>query len=325
MDVRTPPAAPRRRALLDLDADLAEAIDPGQRAYARRALTVPMLRLEQGPWDLHGLDSVGGAFGVMVTSGLVVRDIVIGPSPASELLGPGDVVEAAPPPERMLPASVHLSVAEPATVAVLDERILAAIRAWPGLGAVLIRRLARQEARQATHRAIAQLPRVEQRVVALFWHLAERWGRVTSDGVALPLALTHETIGRLVGARRPTVSLALKELSASGAVRRRSTGAWLLDRASVEDLVPDERAWRAAEIALVAQAHRKSPVARPSQAAVVGEFERLRLRVRMLEQLHTARTERTLGLVERCRATREAVLSARARRATPLAPITPPR
>jgi hypothetical protein len=62
----------------------------------------------------------------------------------------------------------------------------------------------------------------------LFWHLAERWGRVTGDGVIVPLALTHRILGQLVGARRPTVSTALSELAERGELVRRPDGSWLL-------------------------------------------------------------------------------------------------
>ena len=57
--------------------------------------------------------------------------------------------------------------------------------------------------------AISQLVRVDRRLLALFWHLAERWGRVTGDGVLVPLTLSHRMLSQLVGARRPTVSTAL--------------------------------------------------------------------------------------------------------------------
>jgi CRP-like cAMP-binding protein len=59
-------------------------------------------------------------------------------------------------------------------------------------------------------------------------HIAERAGRVTSDGTLIPIRLTHEALGKLVGARRPTVSLAMKELDAAGRVRRLADGTWLL-------------------------------------------------------------------------------------------------
>ena len=50
------------------------------------------------------------------------------------------------------------------------------------------------------------------------WLLAESWGRVTQAGIRLPLGLTHDVLGALVGARRPTVTLALRELTERGAI-----------------------------------------------------------------------------------------------------------
>ena len=41
------------------------------------------------------------------------------------------------------------------------------------------------------------------------------------------MALTHETLGGLIGARRPTVTLALRKLSEDGSVLRQESG-WLL-------------------------------------------------------------------------------------------------
>jgi CRP/FNR family transcriptional regulator, cyclic AMP receptor protein len=67
-----------------------------------------------------------------------------------------------------------------------------------------------------------------QRILALLCHLALRWAHVTPDGVTLHLPLTHEMLGRLIGARRPTVSLALLALTDRGLVARRDEGIWLL-------------------------------------------------------------------------------------------------
>ena len=64
--------------------------------------------------------------------------------------------------------------------------------------------------------------------MALFWHLAERWGRMTAEGVVMPLTLSHRLLGELVGARRPTVSAALGELAHEGRLVRRRSGDWLL-------------------------------------------------------------------------------------------------
>ena len=46
----------------------------------------------------------------------------------------------------------------------------------------------------------------------LFWHLAERWGNHTPEGIVIPLRLTHAQIGELIGAQRPSVTTALSRL-----------------------------------------------------------------------------------------------------------------
>jgi CRP/FNR family cyclic AMP-dependent transcriptional regulator len=74
---------------------------------------------------------------------------------------------------------------------------------------------------------ISSMPRVDARVQALLWHLADRWGHVTLDGVVVPVRLTHDMIGRLVGAHRPSVTTALSELSRAGRISRLPHG-WLL-------------------------------------------------------------------------------------------------
>ena len=61
--------------------------------------------------------------------------------------------------------------------------------------------------------AIINQARVNVRLLMLLWHLADRWGRVRSEGVVLPLHLTHSVLADLVAARRPTVTSALSELA----------------------------------------------------------------------------------------------------------------
>jgi CRP-like cAMP-binding protein len=80
----------------------------------------------------------------------------------------------------------------------------------------------------AVHQAILQLSPVETRLLILFWHLAERWGRVTPDGIAIRLALSHELLGHLVGSRRASVTTALAHVCESGRLHRRADGTWVL-------------------------------------------------------------------------------------------------
>ena len=57
--------------------------------------------------------------------------------------------------------------------------------------------------------------------------LAERWGEVTPDGTMIPLALTHVTLGGMIGARRSTVTVAVSLLAKQGHLLKHDRG-WLL-------------------------------------------------------------------------------------------------
>jgi DNA-binding IclR family transcriptional regulator len=51
---------------------------------------------------------------------------------------------------------------------------------------------------------------------------------VTPTGVLVPMPLTHTWLARLVGAQRPSVTTALKQLADQGLVERLTDGSWLL-------------------------------------------------------------------------------------------------
>ncbi len=112
--------------------------------------------------------------------------------------------------------------------AVLDRRFLQAAARWPQLMVEILRRLNAQEHRIAVTGAICQLPRVEDRIVSLLRHFGGRVGNIGPDGLRVPLPLTHRALGDLVGARRPTVSIALSNLSGEGQLSRLDDGTWLV-------------------------------------------------------------------------------------------------
>lgn len=221
-----------RVPLLEVDPELAAGLPDDERERAVRALVVQSIVVEPGPWE--ALPASG--FALLVAEGLVVRETAVGGRLLPQVLGAGDVVEAWPEPEGVLAAEVTTTVAERATLLVLDGRFLAAAARWPPLMVEVQRRLAMQAHRLAVQGAICQLARVELRVLALLWHLAERWGRVGREGVVLPVKLTHETLGRFVGARRPSVTLAMGQLADDGLIARRDDGAWVLPPRSQEVL-----------------------------------------------------------------------------------------
>jgi CRP/FNR family transcriptional regulator, cyclic AMP receptor protein len=216
--------------LLEADAELAEGLAGAELDGATRALAVHAVTLEAGPWDPHDERwPVQPTIGLLVLEGVVTRDIVFAGRTTTELLGAGDVLRPWEDDVQFdpLPFSVGWHVHEPTRVAVLDGRVALASARWPVIAAALSRRHVRRARGLAFQLAIAQLPRVDDRLLVLLWALAERWGRVSPQGVRLPLALPHRTLATLVGARRPSVTTALSGLARDGLVERTEDG-WLL-------------------------------------------------------------------------------------------------
>jgi CRP/FNR family cyclic AMP-dependent transcriptional regulator len=230
--VEGPPAIRRTVRLLDYDPELGATLSPERLAKAHESAQATLVEVARGARS--GAELTGGhqaAYGVLLLDGLANRTVVLDGVVSAQLLGRGDLVRVGSESEEALvPTAIGWTVLEPLTAALLDERFLLTVRRWPELVAALFERVAAQEERREIHRALSQLPRVEDRVHVLLWLLAERWGRVTRQGVILRLRLTHELIGQLVGAKRPTVSLALKQLEERGAVHRRADGSWLLEQ-----------------------------------------------------------------------------------------------
>jgi CRP-like cAMP-binding protein len=73
-------------------------------------------------------------------------------------------------------------------------------------------------------------------VLVLFSHLADRFGKVTPAGITIPIRLTHQDLGKLVGATRQSISAALAQLAQSRALARRADGSWLLNPGMPEEL-----------------------------------------------------------------------------------------
>lgn len=88
--------------------------------------------------------------------------------------------------------------------------------------------IAEQRHRASTHLAMLHLPRAADRILALFVDLAERFGRVTPNGIVIRLPLSHQLIGQLTGSRRPTTTLALQHLDDDGLLNRLGDGSWRL-------------------------------------------------------------------------------------------------
>jgi len=230
------PRAPRGviggHPLLDLDPDLGRLLDAHDQARALRDLRVRVHRRERGPWRITALPSEATTqhLGVLILDGVIGSDTVIDDVISTELLGAGDVVRPWPldEDERLLCQETRWTVLADCSVALLDQRLVSALSQFPAVYLALSQRMDQRARRLATSQAIAEVNRVDRRVLHMLWYLAERWGRMTADGVLVPLDISHRLLGQLVGARRPTVSTAVGQLTRDGALHRRADGAWVL-------------------------------------------------------------------------------------------------
>jgi CRP/FNR family cyclic AMP-dependent transcriptional regulator len=225
---------PRRRAagichVMREDPELAEAIEPDRRTQAIETCVAREVSVPVGPWTGQQTLLVDDGIGLLVMAGLLIRRVRINARFGAELLGEGDLLRPCldDTTTSTLPLIVDWLVLEPTRVAILDERFTRQLTIYPELVGPLFARALQRSRYLAVNMAIVHQARVDVRLHMLLWHLAARWGRVRSDGIVVPLRLTHTVLSDLVAARRPTVTSALSELARQGVVRPIPEG-WLL-------------------------------------------------------------------------------------------------
>jgi CRP-like cAMP-binding protein len=212
--------------LFDADPELASCVPSHELTEARRAAVAATVSVSPGQW-ISGMPSPEpGHLGFLLLRGIMSRELRIAGGRSVELLGTGDIVR--PWQEDAVSFSNSRYDALVATqLAVLDESFARRMAGWPGVMSRLLERAVQRSRTLAALAAIGHVVGLEQRVEALFWCLAERWGRVSYDGVTIALPLTHQTLAGLVGAQRPSVTTALGELARAGRLTR-SDGVWTL-------------------------------------------------------------------------------------------------
>ena len=160
---------------------------------------------------------------------MLVRTVLLGRQPGAELLGEGDLIIPREPSEAGRQTNrLTWDVLLPVSLGRLDDAFFDAAAGRPDVIAEIATRGVRRAQRLAVQIAIGNLRNVAERIVAMFTQLADRWGRVTPQGVLVPLPLSHELIGRLVGAQRPTVTAAVGALARDGRLARRADRTWIV-------------------------------------------------------------------------------------------------
>ena len=226
-------SSPRRLVercqLLREDVDLRAAIAPSDQERATAWCVVPALAIPRGRWNAEQMKVMTDGIGLLVLDGLLIRRVGVDGRFGAELLGQGDLLRPWQEEDgsAALTRTTGWRVLESARLAVLDEAAARRLAAYPELTGRLVARALDRSRHLAVNMAIIHQARVHVRLHMMFWHLAERWGRVRSEGIFLPLSLTHSVLADLVAARRPTVTTGLAELYRRQLVRDLPRG-WLL-------------------------------------------------------------------------------------------------
>ena len=226
-------------SLVDADPELGELLSADELEGARRGAVTREQRLSAGAWDAGAsLQPDVHHRGFLIADGLLSRDVDVLGRRCVELLGHGDVMRPWQWDDEgsHVRAEVGWVVLEPARLAVLDQGLVTRMAPWPQLGLELFNRGTRRAHALAVALAIAHHPRVDDRLLLTLWHLAERWGRVTPEGIVVPLPLSHQRLADLVGAHRPSVTTAMGELTRAGTIGRRDEGHWVLHGQPPEQL-----------------------------------------------------------------------------------------
>jgi CRP/FNR family cyclic AMP-dependent transcriptional regulator len=214
----------------DFEPGLLDHLPQRDAEAARRYTVVDSVWLDEGEIEPPAIHADSIDVGFLVSEGLLLHCVDHVGRRAIELLGPGDLIRPWRPGDQAasLPSHVSWLIVEPARLALLDHRFVKEIARWPGVLSAVLDRLNHRMVSLALQLALAKLPRLDLRLLCLFWHLADRWGRTERDGVTVSIRLSHQTLAELVSARRPSVTHTLGDLSDDGRLVRTSSSCWLL-------------------------------------------------------------------------------------------------
>jgi CRP/FNR family cyclic AMP-dependent transcriptional regulator len=217
--------------VLDHDPDLAEHLGPEDFDEARDQLIARVVRFPRGDWTIAPQDIDGSEdLGLLLIDGLLIRKVTVGHRTCAELLGPGDVTQPwlRAGPDASVGTEVNWQVARALRLALLDREFLLRASRWPAISAAISRRMMLRVHWLSFHLAVCHLRRLDDRLLLVLWHLADRWGRVTPRGIEIELPLTHSLLAAVVGAHRPSVTNAVRRLADAGLIEPRSRARWIL-------------------------------------------------------------------------------------------------
>lgn len=223
-----------RRSLvrvLEVDPELAAGLSEEDRRRATKYLLARTTTIPAGRWEpaRDCPPQEPGSLGMLVVDGILARRVDVGGASSLELLGPGDIVHPwEEEPNGDMPRATSWNALTTTEVGWLDHEFGLMAARWPAIITQLMCRTMQRANCLACHLAISHIVGVETRLLQLLTHMSERFGRVTVDGVLIPIPLTNEMLGAIIGARPPSVSTGLRKLAWDAELVRRPDGAWLL-------------------------------------------------------------------------------------------------
>src|SRR6185503_10630430 len=177
-------------SVLTEDCELAERLDGTRRERAESMSVARQLRRPTGLWQAErDAGQAREGLGLLVIEGTLVRRVGLAGRLGAELLSAGDLLQPAEHDgeEAVVPFEATWRVLSDLRLAVLDLAWMARMSPYPEVFAEITRRVMRRSRRLATLLAIAQHHRLDDRLLLLFWELADRYGRVGPGGVELSI------------------------------------------------------------------------------------------------------------------------------------------
>src|SRR5438067_2450565 len=184
-------------SVLERDPDLGDDLSEEEFELARQQAGARIARYPKGPWNVRRREFKGaGALGVLITDGMLVRKVTVGDRTCAELLGPGDIAQPwlRLTTDTSVETEVNWQVAQPLATALLDRGFMTRVTRWPEIPAAVARRLMLRVHWLSFHLAVCHMRRVDDRLLLVLWHFADRWGRVTPRGVSIDIPLTHRLL-----------------------------------------------------------------------------------------------------------------------------------
>lgn len=243
---RTHQSTCRLLASVPLDRGLCPRIGPDG-VRTGEAVTARVVQLSRGALEAGALvRDPHGWMGLLVLGGMITVEIDCGRARTCWLVGEGDLLRPWELQRNSVTQGALWRVLNRSRVALLDTAFAEGAAATPEMVSAITSRATRTTYWLLAQSLTASLHPLEERLLLLFALLAERWGKVTPQGVRVELPLTHDQLARMCGARRQSVCSAMGRLRQGGLLEPSSHQGWLLrpDRRARTYGWSEDASWR---------------------------------------------------------------------------------